>query len=251
MADTDTDDTASGGDSGSSDSGADSAPDSGTPTRHCFSDDDDSDDAPDSDGSTAAPFPVASTGSDGSNTLPTDLGDLNLWLLDVAGQRMGADPNADDPFYQQYGAPYRITMASGQIFWGYADANGMVTIPNAVASGTCTVEWGADEDAEDDALLPWGLADNPFSDYFAYCEEISLDVGPTDDLEAARKLSNLGYVGELDEQRAAFAEDYSASDNDTIEAVHSAGTAASGSGTPSSQPPPSGSSSGSSGQEGS
>lgn len=191
--------------------------------RHCLSVGDDDAGGGGPPDVPAAPFPVASTGDDGSNSLPLGLSTLALWLLDESGKRMGGDSSATDAFFQQYGAPYRLTFASGQVVWGYADVDGLVLVPNIVATGTCTLEWGLRADAEGD--FAWANDQEPMADFFAYCEDIVLDAGATDDLEASRKLSNLGYDGTLDDQRAAFAADYSASDNDAVEAAHTNGTA--------------------------
>ena len=192
------------------DDATDSSPDSsgddassGAGYRHFYTGESDTDDTPPH--ATGPTFPVASTGTDGSNSLPPGLSTLTLWLLNEDGKRMAADPNARDVARQAFGAPYLLTLASGQVCVGYADETGLLTIENVVAAGVATLEWGDTDDAP--VRLPY-CGDPAPTDQFLYSEEISLDVQPTDDLETTRKASNMGYVGEGADLLAGFAADY-------------------------------------------
>ncbi len=153
-------------------------------------------------------FDIAPTGDDGHCTVRFAYNVLQICLLDNAGQRMGADPTSDDDLASLYGAPYRLTLASGEIRWGYADATGMLVQPHVDATGSCTLEWGLVEGVE--GIIPFDDGD-PCDDYFLFKETIVLDPAIDPDAESGRKLSNLGYGSDLDDARTAFATDYGAS----------------------------------------
>ena len=186
--DDDTDGSAGGTDDTDATGGDDSDAVPGAGFRHFYASDDSAadDTPPDSSGPS---FPVASTDTGGSNSLPAGVTTLTLYLLDGDGKRMVPDPSSSDPVTQLFGAPYRLTLASGQVRFGYADSTGLLTETDVVASGTCTLDWGMDDGAA--GQIPY-FDDGSLCGVFLYSEQISLDVPaptpPAKSLSADEKL---------------------------------------------------------------
>ena len=147
-------------------------------------------------------------------------GILRLWLHDHLGQRMGANAGSSDPVEQSFGAPYRLVIGPQQVRTGYADDKGLLVETNLVVHRECRLQWGKRPDA--DAASPPD-DDDGASAYFLYDEKIFLDTTGTGPDKVPRQLLNLGYVGNEDRQRTAFANDYGGSDDDLIGQVHATG----------------------------
>jgi hypothetical protein len=145
---------------------------------------------------------------------------MNLWLLDHVGQRMGANPDSADPLNQSLGASYRLVLPSGEVRCGYADADGMVTEYDFPSNVSCLLQWGKREDADWDGS---SMDDDEAEDFFMYSEDIFIgDEPPSGELSTCH-LSNLGYDGSTDECRQRFAADYGASADAEIVDAHSTG----------------------------
>jgi hypothetical protein len=174
-------------------------------------------------------YPVAPSSGDDSNTIHVATQTLSIWLLDHAGQRMGADPNADDPVDRIKGALYRLVLESGEVRWGNADANGLVVEYEVEATRKATLYWGEPDDKSETRPLA-DAPDDDWEEYFLYQQPMVFDCAPWEDGgDAARQLANMGY-GDFDDPRSAFANDYGSSDDGSIGDAHDNGTPASGSG---------------------
>ena len=151
-----------------------------------------------------------------SDTLPQ----MNLWLLDHLGQRMGANPASPDPLAQSLGACYRLVLPSGAARCGYADADGMVTEYNFPSNVLCLLQWGKREDAIWDGSA---MDDDEAEEFFIYSETIFIGLEPPSRDLSTCQLSNLGYEGVATECRQRFAADYGSSMESEIFNVHGSG----------------------------
>ncbi|MEO6599389.1 MAG: hypothetical protein ABIQ16_05915, partial [Polyangiaceae bacterium] len=149
----------------------------------------------------------------------SEASEVKIFLLDHFKQRMGSNPTSLDPIEQTVGAPYRLIIGPGDARVGYADASGLLTEANVMASGACTLQWGKQEDAI--AVEP-PADEASASDYYLYSRKVYLNTGGGS-APQLRKLHNLGYLGSESERRADFGIDYGASADADIDDVHETG----------------------------
>ena len=72
----------------------------------------------------------------------SEVAEVKIFLLDHFKQRMGSNSASTDPIEQTVGAPYRLLIGPGDARVGYADASGLLTEANAMATSACTLQWG-------------------------------------------------------------------------------------------------------------
>jgi hypothetical protein len=166
--------------------------------------------------------PIApSTAKINWNTIRVDSTPLQIYLLDYTGQRMGVDPNSPDPVRQAKGTLYRLILPSGEVRINHADEDGLLVEYGVPPVGRMTIQWGEPEGEV--PPLEDGL-DDDWEAYFLYEQEFSVPEMAKDQQGMVdQRLANLGY-GDADDPRAAFANDYGSSDDDTIADVHDEGT---------------------------
>src|SRR5437016_3339784 len=91
--------------------------------------------------------------------------ELEIWLLDHLGQRMGSQVSSDEGG-DAGPTPYRLVLASGEVRTGFANDEGLVVEPDVHDTEPCLLQWGRMDDVEAGTLPPED--DEAAKDYYLY-----------------------------------------------------------------------------------